>query len=137
LSLEETSMTAFYKRTQTLKVAKDSALTKLILSRSELATAVQQYDVATVLMGSSAAAAGSPVSVDMGDVGTASVLYLEYTGSAFDIVITDANGASTITLTSTVEGVFLLEGVGITAVSFQNRHATIVATWTLALFGAE
>lgn len=130
-------MSAFYKRTLTLKAAKDEDLLKLMLERDELATTVLEYDAATLITGTAAAAMGSPDSVDLGAITTVAVLYVEFTGANFKVAVTDANGTSTLTVGAAgVEKVLLLEGTAITALTIQNVDGSTAVPYVIAAFGA-
>lgn len=130
-------MSAFYKRSLTLNGAKDSTFTLGTVTRTALALAAQTYAASVVVDTTLPAAMGAPLTLDLGTVATASVVYVEYTGTLIDITLTDANGASTLSLNyGTNEGVLLLEGVSVTQIDVRNTDASNTAPFFLAAFGA-
>ncbi len=130
-------MSAHYKRSITMDGAKDAQFSLRTLVRDNLTLAAQTYEASTTIDTELPTAMGAPLTLSLGTVATAAVIYIEYTGTLVDIAVTDNNGTSTLSLNyGTNEGIVLLEGVSITQVTVQNTHATVAAPFYLAAFGA-
>ena len=121
----------------TLSGAKDSLFKKKVLERLELALASQTFAASTTIETLMPAAMGAAATMNLGDVVTADIVYIEYTGANLLVTFTDGNGTSTLSLNSgTTERVILMEGMAITQIDVQNTDGSIAAPFHIAVFGA-